>query len=51
MTAREALVGIRSIILSSDGHLVDGGLELSINEFKTIIDLLNSSLGDIHVQD
>lgn len=44
LSAREALVGIQSIILSSDGHLVDGGLELSIKEFQTIRELIIDGL-------
>jgi hypothetical protein len=44
MVAREALIAIRTVFEASEGHLTDGGFELSSNQYSLVLAILKSGL-------
>jgi len=51
LEAKTALFKIHTILELADGHLTDGGLELTETEWSAIYDAIEKGLGEDSVQD
>ena len=50
LEAKTALIKINAILEAADGHLTNGGIELTETEWHAIYDAIDKGLGDDNVQ-